>query len=120
MSNLNADYNMLKKTTIDYLLRLKNQETPNDIKNQFLEPYKVYLNMQIKSFLHFIFIKSKFQKKFNAKIKSLTELINKIEDYKQEIIEWYCEDSQTFNYDEFFKIFHDFCNNLIRAREVNK
>ena len=50
MSNLNADYNLLKKTTIDYLLRLKNQETPNDIKNQFLEPYKVFKNVNISLF----------------------------------------------------------------------
>ena len=96
MSNLNADYNMLKKTIIDYLLRLKNAETPTDIKQQFLDSYR----------------------RFNAKMKLMTELITKIEQYKLEIIDYYCEDPKTFSFDDFFKIFHDFCSNLIRAREV--
>ena len=64
MSNLNADYSMLKKTTIDYLLRLKNQETPNDIKHQFLEPYKVF---ELKIFIFcLLFVNNVFLKQRNS------------------------------------------------------
>lgn len=45
--------------------------------------------------------------------------MKKLESYKLDIIDYYCEDPLTFNYDDFFKIFHDFCNNVIRARQVS-
>ena len=43
-----------------------------------------------------------------------------IEKSKSDIIEYYCEDELTFNLDEFLKIFYEFANNIIRAREVFK
>lgn len=41
MSNLNGDYQTLKKNTVEYFTRLKKDDTPADIKTQFLEPFKV-------------------------------------------------------------------------------
>ena len=48
----------------------------------------------------------------------MTDVLKRIEQLKQDLIEYYSEDALTFNLDEFFKIFNDFYKNFVRAREV--
>ena len=45
MSNLNADYQNLKKNTIEFLTKLRNEDTPVDVRSQFLDHFRVYFNV---------------------------------------------------------------------------
>jgi len=60
-----------------------------------------------------------FSKQFDSKVEQLNEKWKKIEEYKQNLIEYYCEDKLTFKLDDFLKIFNDFCKQFIQAREVS-
>lgn len=60
-----------------------------------------------------------YLKAFKARVDILSNDWNKLEQLKQELIDYYCEDPLTFNFDEFFKIFADLCRNITKARDVN-
>ncbi len=114
-ANLNNDFNSLKKNLID----LKNKITSDSMKKQFWLRFSVNITSfckQARKINNFLF----YSKIFSLKIEKLSELWNKIEHHKQDLIEYYCEDVLTFNFDDFLKIFHDFCRNVVRAREVIK
>lgn len=56
----------------------------------------------------------------NYKVDELEHSLNEIDDLKLKLIDYYTEDSLTFDLDEFLKNFHDLCLNITKAKEVNK
>ena len=55
----------------------------------------------------------------NENVKMLDKLIQDIEVTKLKLMEFYCEEESTFNFDEFLKVFSDLCSNINRVKEVS-
>ena len=49
----------------------------------------------------------------------LENQFKQIDNLKNELIEYYCEDQSMFNFDDFMRLFYDFCANINRVKEVS-
>lgn len=100
---------------------MKEEYVSNDVRLQFLEQ----LNVDIKFIIFFCWNNRSLKhiyvfKACNYKVDELEHSLSEIDDLKLKLIDYYTEDSLTFDLDEFLKNFHDLCLNITKAKEVNK
>ena len=95
-ANLQSDFRQLKKSVTDFTEQIEGPNTPAEVRSQYASTFGGFV----------------------ARTARLCDAFKVLDRARCEIVGAYGEDELTFSLDSFLRIFYEFANNVVRAREV--